>query len=109
MIYEPGDIILVPFPFSDLSGEKQRPALVFALADKWNELVCIMLTSSPKGHNEVPLKCWKQSMLPKATVARIHRIFTIEAKMVRKKIGKAEQGDYKEILAAVAVLMIKGH
>ena len=71
MIYEPGDIILVPFPFSDLSGEKQRPALVFALADKWNELACIMLTSSPKGHNEVPLKCWKQSMLPKATVARI--------------------------------------
>jgi mRNA interferase MazF len=78
MSYKPRDIILVPFPFSDLSGEKQRPALVFALADKWNELACIMLTSSPKGHNEVPLKCWKQSMLPKATVARIHRIFTME-------------------------------
>jgi mRNA interferase MazF len=109
MSYKPRDIILVPFPFSDLSGEKQRPALVLAVADKWSELVCIMLTSSPKGNNEVPVKQWKQACLPKYTVARVHRIFTIETKLIRKKIGKVEQEDYKEILAAVAALLIKGY
>lgn len=107
--YKPGDIILIPFPFSDLSGEKQRPALVLAEASQWNELVCVMLTSSPKGINEVPLKQWKQACLPKYTVARIHRVFTIEAKLVKKKLGKAEQEGFKEILAAVAALLIKGH
>lgn len=107
--YKPGDIILIPFPFSDLSGEKQRPALVLAEASQWNELVCVMLTSSPKGNNEVPLKQWKQANLPKYTVARIHRVFTIEAKLVKKKLGKAEQEDFKEILAAVVALLIKGH
>ncbi len=89
--------------------EKQRPALVLAEANQWNELICIMLTSSPKGNNEVPLKRWKKACIPKYTVARVHRIFTIEAKLIRKKLGKADQEDFKEILAAVAALLIKGH
>jgi len=28
--YEPGEIVVIPFPFSDLTGAKKRPALVLA-------------------------------------------------------------------------------
>jgi mRNA interferase MazF len=46
--YNPGDVLLLPFPFSDISNTKKRPALVLAVAEKWGELVCAMLTSSPQ-------------------------------------------------------------
>lgn len=106
--FNSGDIILVPFPFSNLSGEKKRPALVLAVAERWGELVCVMLTSSPKGCNEVPLKQWKEAGLPKRTVARVHRLFTIEERIVIKKIGRAEPKDFKEILSSVVAAMIRG-
>lgn len=106
--FSPGDIVLVPFPFSNLSGEKKRPALILAVGERWGELLCVMLTSSPKGCNEVPLKQWKEIGLPKRTVARVHRLFTIEERMVIKKIGKAEPEDFKEILSSVVAAIIKG-
>lgn len=49
--FEPGDVILVPFPFSDLSGVKKRPALVLAVAERLQEMVCLMLTSLPEGQS----------------------------------------------------------
>ncbi|WP_051276548.1 type II toxin-antitoxin system PemK/MazF family toxin [Desulfovirgula thermocuniculi] len=106
--FSPGDIILVPFPFSNLSGEKKRPALVLAVAERWGELVCVMLTSSPKARSEVPLKQWKEAGLPKPTVARVHRLFTIDERIVIKKLGKAELEDFKEILSSVVAALVRG-
>ncbi len=85
--YNPGDIILVPFPFSDLSRNKRRPALVLAVAEKWDEFICVMLTSSPHYYNEVTVSMRKEAGLPKPTVARIHRIFTIDAQSVIRKLA----------------------
>ena len=41
-----GDVVVVPFPFSDLSGLKRRPALVLAALDG-DDLVLCMITSRP--------------------------------------------------------------
>lgn len=105
--FKPGEIILVPFPFSDLSGTKKRPALVLAVIDSWQELICVMLTSSPKGTNEVPLSQWKQAGLPKYTVARVHRLFTIEQSLVLRTVGSADENDFQTILYAI-ISLLKG-
>ncbi len=43
-----GVVILIPFPFSDLSGTKKRPALVLADAGR-SDRVCAQITSNPYG------------------------------------------------------------
>lgn len=76
--YEPGDVITVPFPFSDLSGIKKRPALILASFQDKREIICLMLTSVPaRDELEYLLLFWREAGLLKPTTARLHRLFTI--------------------------------
>ena len=56
--YRRGDIVLVPFPFTDLSSTKKRPALVVS-PDKFNEhaqdVVLVAITSQPSDSHVVSL------------------------------------------------------
>ncbi|MEQ8905174.1 type II toxin-antitoxin system PemK/MazF family toxin [Ekhidna sp.] len=47
MSYSQGDIILVPFPFTDQSGSKRRPAVVVSnsLVNNSNDLIIAQLTT----------------------------------------------------------------
>jgi mRNA interferase MazF len=42
----PASIVVIPFPFSDLSGTKLRPAVVLANAGRGDWLLC-QITSNP--------------------------------------------------------------
>lgn len=100
--YKPGDVVLIPYPFSDLSGVKQRPALVLASIESQNEAVCLMLTSQYKGGNyEYAIKKWKESGLYSPTVARISRLFTVDHKIIIAKIGRLNDEEFWEIFAKV--------
>ena len=80
-VYEKKDIILVPFPFSELTSMKKRPALVLANIEHRSELICMMLTSTKNVDISVdlPIKIMTGTGLPKPTVARISRLFTLKA------------------------------
>lgn len=103
--FKRGDVILVPFPFSDLSGSKKRPALVLAVNNDWRELVCMMLTSSPKGIMEIPVSHLDSTGLPKPTVARIHRLFSIDQSIVLKKLGSLHPEDLKNVMNALCLML----
>jgi len=100
--YRPGDVVLIPYPFSDLSGVKQRPALILVSIESQNEAVCLMLTSQRKGGSyEYVVKKWKESGLYSPTVARISRLFTVDHKIIITKIGRLNNEEFLEILAKV--------
>lgn len=107
--YKPGEVVLIPFPFSDLSGTKKRPALVLADVYDKQEIICMMLTSvqSRSGY-EHSISCWKDAGLLKPTTARIHRIFTISDRMVYRNLGKLETEEYAVILKKVLNLISNG-
>jgi mRNA interferase MazF len=49
-----GDVVLIPFPFADLSGQKVRPAVVVSADPQGTELIVAFITSvltnrSPRG------------------------------------------------------------
>lgn len=49
MAFKQGTVVLIPFPFSDLTGLKQRPALVMSSEESQQEtrqVICMMITST---------------------------------------------------------------
>ncbi len=87
------DVVLVPFPFTDLSSSKQRPCLVLApikVSRLGDLFVVAMMTSQVVSRafpNDVALKDWKGAGLPKPTLVRLSKVVTVEAKLIRKRLG----------------------
>jgi mRNA interferase MazF len=87
------DIVLVPFPFADMTTAKKRPALVVS-PDRYNEsgldVVILFLTSrtdvSPRP-GDYRIRFWKQAGLPKASLLRM-KFATIDQDIIVKKIGR---------------------
>jgi len=68
-----GEVVVVPFPFTDLSSSKVRPALVLASLTRGDLILC-QITSQSGGHPEaVPsiggFRGWRRAAAPKLRVA----------------------------------------
>ena len=90
-----GDVILVPFPFTDLTTVKQRPALVLS-ADWFNasreDCVLAAITSqipSDLRPDEYLLSAGDRSAggLPKPSLIRLGKLFTMSKSLFRKRLG----------------------
>jgi mRNA interferase MazF len=44
-MFEAGELVMLPFPFSDLSSTKRRPVLVLTVPDKQDDFVACPVTS----------------------------------------------------------------
>jgi mRNA interferase MazF len=54
-MFERGDLLLVPFPFSDLSATKRRPVLALTEPDRYGDFIAIPVTSRPQAEHGVSL------------------------------------------------------
>ena len=104
--YEFGDIVLVPFPFTDQSTTKQRPAVIISSAAYQRErpdLIILAITSQVRSGNsvgEAQVTDWKQAGLLKPSVIK-PVIATIERRLVRKTLGKLFAEDQRSLRAAI--------
>ena len=107
MIYEPFDVIVVPFPFTDSSRTKRRPALVLSnkndFGTKIEHSVLAMITSQKNDPwpLDVTIKIKKQSGLTAPSVVRM-KIFTLDNRFILRKIGhlsKSDQNQFKKSLS----------
>jgi len=106
MSYNQGSLVLVPFPFTDLSGTKQRPALVVSpdwFNQSYKDIVLTAVTASvsmPQDFSEVALvqKDLSVGNLPKDSVIKTTKLFTCEASMVVKEIAKVKQEKLTQVL-----------
>ena len=54
-MFERGDLLLVPFPFSDLSASKRRPVLALTAPDRYGDFIALPVTSRPQKEHGLPL------------------------------------------------------
>ena len=66
-MYQPGNVLLVPFPFSSMQARKKRPVLVLTSPDVFNDLVSLAITSRSCHEESFPLDnaCFSEGVLPK--------------------------------------------
>ncbi len=98
-IYNKWDIILVPFPFTDLKTTKKRPALVISpnLYNKGPDIIIAFITSQLDGNKRLGdylIKEWGDAKLPKPSMIRM-KFATIDQSIVVKKLGKLTAPDIK--------------
>ena len=100
-IFEQGDVIKVPFPYTDRPTRQSRPALVVSrckLEELHGLLWVVMITSAPNRAwpTEVPVANLKRAGLPSPSVIRTVKIATIEASDA-SKIGSLTSAQMNEV------------
>lgn len=84
-----GSAVLIPFPFSDLSRTKLRPAVMLAVLDKGDCILC-QVTSQPYDSQAVTLDQpdFVQGSLQRISYARPGKLFTAHVSLLRGEVGK---------------------
>lgn len=96
-----GDIVLVPFPFSNLASAKLRPAVILSNSKmKGLDILVAGITSQKKGDYSVELcdSDLEEGVLPLTSYVKVGKIATLEKGMVRKKVARIGKKKMQEIL-----------
>jgi mRNA interferase MazF len=102
-----GAVVLVPFPFSDLSQTKLRPALVLADASRGDWVLC-QITSKPYGDAkaiEVKDDSLATGSLRVISYARPGKLFTANHSLIVMQVGTLKAEKFKQIIEAVIDLL----
>jgi mRNA interferase MazF len=82
-----GDVVLIPFPFTDLSGSKIRPAVILIVSDSDITLVFITTQLKWKEDFDVALEPTPGNGLKKKSIIRLNKLATLDKELVIGKIG----------------------
>lgn len=98
-----GSVVLVPFPFSDLSRSKLRPAVVPADAGRGDWVLC-QITSKPYGDPKavgIHQGDFDEGGLRLGSFARRGKLFTAHETLLRGEAGRLRSAAFDRIRAAV--------
>ena len=105
-----GQVVLVPFPFTDQSGAKKRPAVIVSTSAynaNQRDLIIMAITSQvrqPLGFGEVTLADWEVAGLIKPSVIK-PVLATIEQGLVLRTLGTLSAADLRALRGAIAQII----
>ena len=103
-----GDVVVVPFPFTDLSSSKVRPALVLATLTRGDLILC-QITSQAAGHPEaVPIQAADfepGGQLRRASFGLPHRVVTANEVCVRRAVGRLKSEKLNQVRERVCAII----
>lgn len=94
--YEPGDVILVPFPFTDFATLKRRPALIISnkhYNNTFNDIIIVTITSyNPYDLSETNISCHRmiksQQACPNFQRSKLVKLFRSIKSLLLKRLAK---------------------
>lgn len=99
-MYQKGDIVLLPFPFTDLSAARTRPAVVISVEGfqrATSDFTVAMITSVPRTTPyDYELKNWQAAGLLRPSWVRA-RLATLDPALVRYQPGRLSNTDLAQV------------
>ncbi|MFA6528545.1 MAG: type II toxin-antitoxin system PemK/MazF family toxin [Candidatus Gracilibacteria bacterium] len=90
-----GQIVLIPFPFTDLTSAKLRPALIISKNAIGNDIIVVFITSKTQNQNAKNLiyikdtdKIFEQTGLKTNSIIRLDKIATLNKKLILGELGE---------------------
>ncbi len=98
-----GNIVFIPFPFSDLSGSKLRPAILLARASKEDWILCQITSQSYLDSQSLRIddRNFISGSLQRESYVRVGKLFTAKSILFRKNIGSLKTETMQVILQKV--------
>ena len=102
-----GDVVVVPFPFSDLTQAKRRPALVLAKLDGNDVILCQITSKNVRDRYSVSVadKDFKTGNLKKESNVRPNRIFTADSHIILYKVGHLRSEKTNDIVETITGIL----
>ena len=101
-----GDVIVIPFPFSDLSSAKKRPALIISVLEGDDVILCL-ITSSRSDIYSIKLQNsdFKQGKLDINSHIRPNRLFTADKSLILYKAGNLNKNKMQEVIDKIILIL----
>jgi mRNA interferase MazF len=106
--YDKGEIVLFPFPFTDLSQRKLRPCLIIS-RDMDDDIILCQITSKYSPNDEFSVSLRKNettngSLLIDSNI-RTNMIFTASKNQIKKKLCKIKQDKYSKVISKIVQII----
>ncbi len=98
-----GDVVVLSFPFTDLTTTKKRPALVAANLDDDDAILCQITSKERKDKHAIQLEKddFKEGQLKDTSNIRSNKLFTANKEVILYKVGTINAKKLKEVEEAV--------
>lgn len=109
-IFEFGDIVLVPFPFTNQTASKKRPAVVVsnpAFHNRRPDLILMAVTSqvrTPLLAGEASLTGWQTAGLLKPSVTK-PMLMTVEKPLILRRLGRLNAHDRQAVASTLQTIL----
>lgn len=104
-----GDVVVVPFPFSDLTHSKRRPALVLAELDGDDVILCQITSQYVRDKYAVSIenKDFENGELKVKSNIRPNRLFTADKNIILYRIGHLRREKIREVINKIKDILEK--
>lgn len=102
-MYQPSDVVLLPFPFSDLSAQKKRPVLILKAENMQGDFLAVQITSQPGYEGALVLEQddFAIGLLPKKSFVRPDKLVTLNKSLVVQRMGIVTDAAFARILKGI--------
>ena len=95
--FQTGAVVLILFPFTDGVSAKKRPALVLLDSNDADLLLARITTQPCHSAHVCELLDWARAGLRAPSWVRMHKLATLESKLVEKQLGVLTDADWQRV------------